>query len=105
MRNAVEHPGERSGILYIHNFELHKIPKKEEIVITEPSWHIDDGKRTSILKDMDAFLKNLLEFTEDLLVICIKKTDPPFPIVIEEIPEADRDPTCPIRFRATISLN
>lgn len=46
---------------------------------------------------------NTLEFSEILLLYCLRNVKDISPIVIAEIPEAKRDVEAPVRFLATLA--
>ena len=102
MRNAVEHPGGYSGHLQIHNFRITYINSKPFIV--EPSWHLNGAPATPIIVDMATFIHNLLTFCEETLILCLQKLNNKFPIKVVEIPENERRPECPVRFRVTMDF-
>jgi len=102
MRNAVEHPGGHSGHLHIHNIEIVSDPKTKEPILVQPTWHLNNESRVPVLNDLETYIWNLLEFAEDLLVLSFEKLDKKSPIVVAQIPENERDPKCPIRFRMTL---
>jgi hypothetical protein len=64
---------------------------------------LNAGKRSPIAHDMDVFVTNLLTFFEETLLLCIEKFPSGFPIGFAEIPEAQRDPKCPVRFRVDLT--
>lgn len=101
-RNAVEHPGGKSGTLRVKNFE-----RLLEGGIRPPVWardYSEEGEATDIYKDISVLMDNMLTFAEDVLVDAIR-INPIFPMVlIAMIPEKDRDKTCPVRLRPTINL-
>ena len=97
-RNAVEHPDGYSGKLVIQNFEIS--PAGE---LFSPVWYRAGQAPSSILVDIEAFYHNLFTFSEELAVIAIQKNVFNPSIVIVEIPEAQRDPACPIRFRGDLA--
>ena len=99
MRNAVEHPSGHSGTLHIHNFRILHEPTKNMPKLSAPYWHLDDDPPAFIYRDQNVFLWNMLEFAEDIVVLCLRKIDTNLPIMIVEIPERERDPECPIRLR------
>ena len=105
MRNAVEHPSSNLGELVIHNVKLintHKPPFLEE-----PKWYLEGNIESSILSDMKTIVGNILSFSEDILVVLLSKLPNhlPYnaPIKFKEIPEEERNPSCPIRIEAFIS--
>lgn len=102
MRNVVEHPGGRSGQLHIHNIELTTSPDSQKILFVDPTWHLNNEPRVSISEDFNTFIWNLLEFTEDILVLSLEKFDKKFPIAVAEIPKEERNPQCPVRLRVIL---
>lgn len=96
-RNAVEHPGKRSGTLTIFNVEL--APGGDWF---EPSWQ-RMGKRTSIIADMDRFITIMLELAEVNLVLTAKAVGDMHHFQIYEIPPANRNPSEPVRFVAQLN--
>lgn len=97
MRNAVEHPGGHSGVLHIENFS--SIEEGKKVLVIEPLWYLNTEKKVPIVHEMDAFVTNLLTFCEEIFVLSLEKFNKEFPIVIVEIPEKERDPQCPKRFK------
>jgi len=94
-RNAVEHPGGKSGTLHIVNFE--QAPDGRFIM---PVWYRDDMQPTGIFPDLEVLLDNLLTLAEDVLVSCIvHKGKHGNMIAFGEIPEQERDKECPKRIR------
>lgn len=107
MRNAVEHPGGKSGsgFLNIANFMLTSKSQLEDpcwersnIQKTPPFDELDASIKTVIGSDMQLIVNNLLEFSENLLMMLVKKKWIHIPFDFCEIPKEKRDPTCPIRF-------
>ena len=93
MRNAVEHPGGYSGHMLMYDFEA------KEGAYIRPSWQRTGQPRCDILRNMDVILDNLLTFSEEMLVHCIKHR-PQFPgMEVAEIPEAERNPDFPQRLQ------
>lgn len=102
-RNAVEHPGGKSGILEISNFTAFRNPETNEWEGVAPTWRRNQDPPSSISEDMEAMIDNTLRFTEDLLVHCLLASrSTGIPIKILEIPENERDPNCPIRLTIMI---
>lgn len=97
MRNAVEHPEGYSGVLHIENFS--SMEEEGKVLVIEPLWYLNTEESVPIVYEMDAFVTNLLTFCEEVLVLSLEKTKKELPIVIVEIPEKERDPQCPKRFR------
>ena len=97
-RNAVEHPGDRSGTLKISNFEV-----RGEI-ITAPLWSREnkDNKpifETSIVQDISKIVEYLLDFSEEVIInYCIKNNLVMKNLAICQIPVEERDPNNPVRF-------
>jgi len=103
MRNAVEHPGGYSGTLYVENFTA--APRGNQIEITEPLWYLNDETKSPIAFDMPVYVDNLLTFCEQTLLLCLDKFKKNFPLVVAEIPESERDPHCPIRYKMTLDTS
>lgn len=97
MRNAVEHPGGYSGILHVENFSSQE--KDRTVFVIEPVWYLNSEKKSPIAHDLEVFVTNLLTFFEESLLLCLEKFPSGFPIAVVEIPESERDPECPIRFK------
>jgi hypothetical protein len=99
MRNAVEHPAGWSGYLIFENIRVGSIPGR----YIPPTWQRTGRDEGNILNQMECALENLLTLAEDLLVDAVKQN--PISKVIEfyEIPVAERDPSCPIRLRISLS--
>lgn len=93
-RNAVEHPGNHT--LEINNF--HTV----DGIIRAPSWSLDGEPPKSLLKDMEVLTTNMLEFSEILLLYCLRNVKDISPIIIAEIPTEKRNKDVPIRFIATL---
>lgn len=104
-RNAVEHPGGYSGHLHVHNYQVIAVAEGSLQQIIQPTWHLNDEKPSFLLPDLATTLSNLLEFSEDLLVACLKQHGSKFPIVFFEIPEEERDEAAPVRLGATIDIS
>jgi hypothetical protein len=102
-RNAVEHPGGHSGTLMIENFKI------TPVGLTPPTWtRVGNAPRPStfVFHDLDVFQHNMLTLAEDLLLCGIENHPiaPHLPVVFFEIPEKERDPKCPVRFRSSVNL-
>jgi hypothetical protein len=93
MRNAVEHPKGRSGVLHVRNYEL--VP---DAGILRPMWNREGNEPTSIVADMAVLCDQMLRFAEELTIYIIEKHLHVNIIQIYEIPENQRDPRCPRRF-------
>jgi hypothetical protein len=101
-RNAVEHPGGYSGHLEIFNFTAVHEPGTKSWKGVIPRWRRNQDQPSSITKDMQVTIENLLNFSEDVLALCLRKAGSMLPLVFDEIPEESRDPECPIRLRVTL---
>ena len=102
MRNAVEHPGGHSGYLYIHNIEIASDTETKRPIFVPPTWNLNNEPRVPVLNDLNTYIWNALEFAEDILVLSLEKFDKKFPIVVTQIPEEERDQSCPVRLRMTL---
>jgi hypothetical protein len=98
MRNAVEHPGGKSGTLHVQNFSSEVMGSTVRVL--EPVWYLNNDKKSPIVLDMAVFADNLLTLCEQTLILCLEKFKKDFPIVVVEIAESDRDPNCPVRTRS-----
>jgi hypothetical protein len=95
MRNAIEHPGGYSGTLTLNNI---RIDPNQPGSYIPPTWARDGRADSSIVKDMDCGLDNMLTLAEDLLVgVVMNKSKSKKLITVFEIPSQDRDSLCPIR--------
>jgi hypothetical protein len=102
MRNGVEHPEHRAGPLKIRNFFLDQ--SSSPPTLSTPVWWQGNVAPTEIAIDMRAYCHNLLTFFEELLVLSLLKVNShPF-ASIAEIPEAERDPRAPKRFRTVLTI-
>jgi hypothetical protein len=100
MRNVVEHPNGNSGKLIVNDIKL--INKERPPYFKAPTWHLEKDVESPILSDMATFINNTLEFSEDLLVILLKKLPSDLPLVFVEIPVEQRDKDCPIRLQVSL---
>lgn len=96
-RNAVEHPGGHSGYLKISNFAAVRDPESKEWEVVIPQWKRNQDQSSSITRDMEITIENILNFSEDILVQCLLKSGSMVPIVFYEIEREKRDIDCPIR--------
>lgn len=103
MRNAVEHPGGYSGYLHIDNFQMISENHPEYPKVVEPTWHLNDEPPASIAKDLLTSTVNLLEFCEDMLVVCMINKGIPKILRVTRIPEEERNPSAPIRLRMVLN--
>jgi hypothetical protein len=91
----VEHPD--SNTLKIKNFHFENDGK-----ILGPTWSLNGEKPKSICPDMKVLPINMLEFSEFLLLYCLRNVKDISPIVIAEIPVEKRRQEAPKRFIATL---
>jgi len=42
---------------------------------------------------------------EQVLILCLEEFKKNFPIVLVEVPESERDPICPIRYKMTVDTS
>jgi hypothetical protein len=97
-RNAVEHPGGKSGTLYIENFT---ITAYRDVAL--PHWRRDQNTPTYLFSDLTMYLENMLTLAEDILVSCIHHKLQHDVIQFVEIPPEDRRADCPVRI--TVQLD
>ena len=100
MRNAVEHPKGFSGELVIRNFRF-----EPDGSLVPPDWRRDKDGQTEygpipIIEDMRIGVENLLILAEDILIMwAVDHPALPGATEIRAIPEDQRNPTCPIKYR------
>lgn len=98
MRNAVEHPGEKSGFLKISNFVLCGDEKVEEPCC----WCEQNGKeenKSSIRKIFEVGIHDLMTLAEDILISWANENlKIPSMMSIICIPKDQRDKNCPIKY-------
>lgn len=94
-RNAVEHP--ENHTLVIRNFHV-----ENGGIIRPPSWSLDGEPPHAILNDLEILTTNILEFSETLLIYCLRNKKDIHPIIIAEIPPKNRNSDVPVRFIATL---
>lgn len=98
-RNAIEHP--ENGCLEIKNFHIAQTEGGAPY-IEKPVWSLNKEKPKSLLKDMQVLTSNMLEFSEILLIYCLRNFKNIHPIIIAETPEDQRNADVPLRFIATL---
>jgi hypothetical protein len=103
MRDAVEHEDATGAPLRINNFSF-DFSDPENIVAHEPYWFLRNKPATLISKDMAIFNYNLLTFCEETLLQSLLQLPLKAPIRFVEIPEGERNPSSPIRFRPDLGL-
>jgi hypothetical protein len=93
LRNAIDHPGQKDGIVLIHNVRAHPDG------LIPPSWSRDGAEPTDLFTHMQGAMDNMLTLAEEVVALSAKKKSD-FPILdIFEIPEDQRDPNAPRRFK------
>jgi len=98
MRNAVEHPGEKSGTLHLENVHAHSSGK-----FVPPTWRLDEGQDADVLTEMSVSIDNMLTLAEDLLAGAIQRESVGVGIIrIAQIPVDKRLADCPVRLQATL---
>jgi len=98
-------PGEvHSGHLEIFNFTAVQEPRTKKWKGVLPRWRRNQDQPSFITKDMQVTIENLLNFSEDVLALCLLKAGSILPLSFYEIPEELRDPECPIRLRVTLDI-
>jgi len=101
MRNAVEHPEGKRGLLHVLNVELIGQDSKRR-TFQEPVWFLEGESPVGIVPDMRTIIDNLLTFAEDLLIATYMQLHPNSIVQFAQITEQDRDPKCPVRLRAIL---
>ena len=101
-RNAVEHPGGHSGHIEVSNFTAVQDSETKKWKGVIPLWKRNQNQISSITRDMQITIENILNFSEDILVQCLLKSGSMVPVVFYEIEKEKRDGDCPIRLRVTL---
>ncbi len=103
-RNAVEHPHDRlGGTLVVENMKM--LRTNDGLRPKEPVWFLTGEAEQAIVPEMEEMAALLLQFSEELLVALLKsRCQPLLEATIAEIPEDDRDPSAPVRFRVESRL-
>ncbi|MBU1317459.1 MAG: hypothetical protein KJ947_20275 [Alphaproteobacteria bacterium] len=95
-RNAVEHPGGKSGTLLFENYTV------RDGRLYGPNWR-REGKSScpasGVLQDIEVYLENLLTLAEDLLVEGVALNPVSELLVVQYIPPDQRNPAAPVRLR------
>lgn len=100
MRNAVEHPKGHSGELKITNFA-----RDADGRLADPVWSRQKDDKTEygplpIVGDMRVAVQNLLILGEDLLIMwAMTHLTMPDAMAVTVVPESQRAPQCPIKYR------
>jgi hypothetical protein len=100
MRNAVEHPDEHSGRLMISDFTIGTDGKLNEPVWSREKNGVVEYSPTPILADLAKGVHNLFVSGEDVFAMWAMENLLLLGVVVlGVIPEADRNPGCPIKYR------
>lgn len=100
-RDAIEHPA--SGRFFVTNIQIAQ--HEGRWLFGRPGWGIEGVVHTDILADMETIIERIVEISEIFVIeLFFKLKYPQFPMHIEEIPEDQRRPECPIRYRAIPSF-
>lgn len=101
MRNAVDHPQDKpGGKLITYDFQLLRNDVDHDVC--EPLWALSGESPRLILTDLDTIIEGIIRLSEDILTACLLKNRGRFPLYVYEIPENERDKSCPIRLRTGI---
>lgn len=92
MRNAVEHPGGKSGRLHVDNFAL------TGAGVARPCWRLNADPPTPVVEGLRAIDDGLLNYAELMLALSVEKFLSPM-VRIVEIPAAERNKQIPARFK------
>jgi hypothetical protein len=102
MRNAADHPGERSGTLHIQDFSIDAHGN-----LVEPTWSREDKGKAEygpkpILSDLTRAVHNLFVSGEDVLAMwAMDNLMLRGVVILGVVPEADRVPGCPVKYKLT----
>ena len=98
MRNAVDHPNDGPrGRLIVKNFRLDS--ESATPTVLEPVWSLTGEEEGKILEQMQNIIEGIICIGEDVLIALFHKYRGQFPLAIYEIPEPERNPAMPKRFR------
>ena len=103
MRNTVEHPNPPEEVLTVTDFTLTGPPDGIS-ALEEPSIQLGSEAARPVVEFLITTQDHLLNFYEALLCTLLLPLGQGMGIEIHEIPEAERDPKNPVRFRPTIKL-
>ncbi|MCW5258386.1 hypothetical protein D5038_19130 [Verminephrobacter aporrectodeae subsp. tuberculatae] len=96
MRNEEEHP--KSGKPFVRGFHISRATEGEyEFIIDPPRFYND----LMVLNHLEVYSHNLLTFAEEVVSLSLQTYFPKI-VTLAEIPEEQRDPSAPIRFRLTL---
>jgi len=100
LRNAQEHPKPERAT-NIQNVRIQ--PDGSPLA---PVWFVTGGTPRPVHLEAAAGIERIIEMAELMLIFLVdQRLDNRWPFIIEEVPEAARNPTQPIRFRLTIDLS
>lgn len=69
----------------------------------EPSWHVPGEPAAAIAEDLRNFNRRLFEFCEEAIMTALRHVRRLEEVSFVEIPEVERDPAAPVRFRAVFA--
>ena len=99
MRDAVDHEKQATKLNEV-NFHLEETPTGFTLV--GPQWWLEDGAKSAIAKDMNVIIECIVSMHEEIITCLFYEHIGLLPLIIIEIPEAERNPSCPIKFRVTL---
>ena len=102
MRDAVDHPADKPrGRLHVRNFHVDE--KGDDLTLIGPQWCLSGEEMKPMGAVMENIIEGIIQLQEDLLVAVFTDLKS-FPFaVLYGIPEAERNPECPIRIRVALS--
>lgn len=93
LRNRYEHDHKTKGSLIIYNF------RREGNNLLAPMWALKGESPYSISKSMNEIPRIILENLEILMILFFENYSLPWPCIIIEVGDEERDPHKPIRFK------
>ncbi len=100
-RNAVDHPHDKpGGKLVTYNFDLAGTP--EAPILVEPKWGLSGDSESFMQPDMEDIIESIIQIGEEILVGLFYKFKSDIPLVVNEIPQEERDPAFPVRLRVAM---
>lgn len=99
LRNEDEHPHVSNPFNFVQGFNI-TMRADGRYLVQMPQFY--DGQ--PILECLEVFGHNLLTFSEEMIALSVE-THFPQGVILTEIPEEQRDPNMPVRFRPSLKDN
>ena len=100
LRNAQEHP-KAGRVTHIQNVRI-----QPDGSPAAPVWFVTGATPRPIHVETAAAINRIMEMAELMLIFLVdQRLDPRWPFAIEEVPDSERNPSQPIRFRLSIDMS